>query len=279
MKLVAANTFVLRNGDSYIFHKSCGNTIRVPETQEIFTEELLPPGVNIDGTLKESRAENSGYSSANNDNFSVEIIIKELNSFRKFQAKIESKLDDLEEAIFTGNSKNSIENVNDNVEFVIFFLKSRITPLASELSKKDGIEFLPDQLALYSNSKPETSITGDIEFKINKKIFASAITRVFIPTIQLKRMMTKALYKVKVIVIGDCHLNGINKKGLCENPTSKSRAALDETDTLVGQKPDRIILHPGTNDITKGVNIMNNVKKIERKLKILYPIQDWHSPA
>ena len=180
-------------------------------------------------------------------------------------------LDNLEEAIFTGNSKNSIENVNDNVDFVIFFLKSRITPLASELSKKDGIEFLPDQLALYSNSKPETSINGDIEFKINKKIFASAITRVFLPTIQLKRMMTKALYKVKVIIIGDSHLNGINKKGLCENPTSKSRAELDETDTLVGQKPDRIIVHPGTNDITKGINIMNKVKKIEKKIKNSLP--------
>ena len=212
MKLVTVNTFVLRNGDSYIFHNSCGNTIRVPETQEIFTEELLPPAVNMEDTLKESRAENIGYSNANNDNFGVEIIIKELNSFRKFQAKIESKFDNLEEAI-----------------------------------------------------------NGDIEFKINKKIFASAITRVFLPTIQLKRMMTKALYKMKVIVVGDSHLNGINKKGLCENPTSKSKAALDKTDTLVGQKPDRIIVHPGTNDITKGINILNTVKKIEKKINNSLP--------
>ena len=145
------------------------NTIRGPETQEIFTEELLPPAVNMEDTLKESRAENFGYSNANNDNFGVEIIIKELNSFRKFQAKIESKLDNSEEAISKGNSKNGIENVNDNVDFVISFLKSGITSLASELPKKCGIEFLPDQLALHSNSKSETSINGDTEFKINKK--------------------------------------------------------------------------------------------------------------
>ena len=137
---------MLRNGDFYTFLTSCGNTILVLETQEIFTEELLPPVVNMEGTLKESRAKNIGYINAINDNFGVEIIIKELNSFREFQAKIESKLDNLEELdIFTGNNKNSIDNVNDNVDFVISFLKSRITSLASELSKKDGIEFLPDQ--------------------------------------------------------------------------------------------------------------------------------------
>ena len=161
----------------------------------MFTEELLPPAVNMEDTLKEPRAENTGYCNASNDNFGVEIIVKELNSFREFQAKIESKLDNLEEAIFTGNSKNGIENVNDNVDFVFSFLTSRTKSFASELSKKDGIEFLPDELALHSNSKCETSINGDTEFKVNKKIFASAITRIFLPTTQLKRVMTMAHYK------------------------------------------------------------------------------------
>ena len=91
-KLLAANTFVLRNGDSYTFHNSY-NTILVAETQEIFTEEILPPDVNMEDTLKESRAENTSHSNASNDNFVTEIIINELNSFREFQAKTESKLD------------------------------------------------------------------------------------------------------------------------------------------------------------------------------------------
>ena len=160
---------MLRNDDSYTFHNSCGNTILVPEKQEIFTEELLPPAVNMEDTLKESRAEKIGHSNASNDNFGVEVIIKELNSFREFQAMIEPNLDNLEEAIFTGNSKNGIENVNDNVDFVISFLESRIRSLASELSKMDGREFLPNQLALHNNSKSETGINGNIE--TNKKKF------------------------------------------------------------------------------------------------------------
>ena len=80
---------------------------------------------------KVSRDENIGDSNVSNDNLGVKVLIKEFNSIREFQAKIESKLDNLEKAIFIGKSKNSIENVNDNVDFVISLLRSRITSLKS----------------------------------------------------------------------------------------------------------------------------------------------------
>ena len=78
-----------------------------------------------------SRAENIADSKASNDNLGVKVLIKELNSIREFQAKVEPKLDNLEEVIFIGKRKNSIENVNDNADFVIYLLKSRITSLKS----------------------------------------------------------------------------------------------------------------------------------------------------
>ena len=78
-----------------------------------------------------SKDENIGDSNVSNDNLGVKVLIKELNSIREFQAKIESKLDNLEEAIFIGKSKNNIENVNDNVDLVISLLRSRITSLKS----------------------------------------------------------------------------------------------------------------------------------------------------
>ena len=78
-----------------------------------------------------SRAENIGDSNASNYNIGVKVLIKELNSIREFQTKIEPKLDNLEEVIFIGKSKSSIENVNDNADFVISLLKSRITSLKS----------------------------------------------------------------------------------------------------------------------------------------------------
>ena len=78
-----------------------------------------------------SKDENIGDSNVSNDNLGVKVLIKEFNSIREFQAKIESKLDNLEKTIFIGKSKNSIENVNDNVDFVISLLRSRITSLKS----------------------------------------------------------------------------------------------------------------------------------------------------
>ena len=80
---------------------------------------------------KVSRDENIGDSNVRNDNLGMKVLIKELNSIREFQAKIESKLHNLEEAIFIGKSKNSAENVNDNADFVISLLGSRITSLKS----------------------------------------------------------------------------------------------------------------------------------------------------
>ena len=86
-----------------------------------------------------------------------------------------------------------------------------------------------------------------------------------------------------MIAVGDSLFNGINQKGFCKKHDVEVKNVLggttvpDQADTLVGQKPDCIIMYGGTNDITKGINTLNTVKK--GKSKILYPIQDWHSPA
>ena len=64
---------------------------------------------------------------------------------------------------------------------------------------------------------------------------------------------------MKVIVVGDS-LNGINEKGFCKKHDVEVKNVLggttvpDKVDTLVGQKPDCIIMYGGTNDITKGIN-------------------------
>ena len=82
---------------------------------------------------------------------------------------------------------------------------------------------------------------------------------------------------MKVIVLGDSLFNGINEKGFCKKHNVEVKNVLggitvpDEADTLVGQKPDCIIMYGGTNDITKGINTLNTVKKIERKVKNSLP--------
>ena len=58
----------------------------------------------------------------------MKVLIKELNYFWEFQANTQSKLDKVEEAIFTSKSKNDIGNVN-NADFVAFLLKLQLSQL------------------------------------------------------------------------------------------------------------------------------------------------------
>ena len=64
-----------------------------------------------------------------------------------------------------------------------------------------------------------------------------------------------------VVIIGDSMLNNINAKGL-----SKSKK-FDKIDDVLEGKPESLIVHVGTNDLTNNVNLLSNVKKIVNKVK------------
>ena len=50
-------------------------------------------------------------------------------------------------------------------------------------------------------------------------------------------------------------------------PGGTSGDILDELDDFLKIKPDGLIVNEGTNDITKGKNILNNIKKIVKQVK------------
>ena len=54
-------------------------------------------------------------------------------------------------------------------------------------------------------------------------------------------------------------------------PEWTTDANLDKLDPLKN-KPHGLIVHAGMNDITKGKNLLNNVKKILKQVKKLSPI-------
>ena len=69
---------------------------------------------------------------------------------------------------------------------------------------------------------------------------------------------------------GDSTVNGISEKGLSVNykvkivnfPGSTSEKILEKLDDIIKEKPEDLIFHAGTNDITNNVNLSTNVKKI-----------------
>ena len=81
----------------------------------------------------------------------------------------------------------------------------------------------------------------------------------------------------EIVITGDSMLNGIHESGISKQQQVKiqrflggtSGNILDVVDTLVTDKPDCTIAHAGTNDITKGINSLNFVKKIVKKVKLI----------
>ena len=66
--------------------------------------------------------------------------------------------------------------------------------------------------------------------------------------------------KRKIIVVGDLLLDGVNEKGLAKYhsvnvnniPRGKSDIILNKLGDYLKNKSDGLIVHAGTNDITKG---------------------------
>ena len=81
----------------------------------------------------------------------------------------------------------------------------------------------------------------------------------------------------RVEIVGDSILNGIEENGLKKipqtlikvrkHPGATSIDILDHIRPVIRRKPNHIIIHAGTNDITKGINYLKNVKIIAREIQ------------
>ena len=80
--------------------------------------------------------------------------------------------------------------------------------------------------------------------------------------------------KNKIVLTRDSMVNGIYEKSLSVNhkvkivnfPGGTNENILDKLDVIIKEKPDDLIGHVGTNDITNDINHLTNVKKIFSKV-------------
>ena len=74
-------------------------------------------------------------------------------------------------------------------------------------------------------------------------------------------------------------MNDINKTGQSKDnhvkvkifPGGTTETILQEIKELVKNKPDILIVHARTSDMTKGKNMLNNIKKIIKSVKRFSP--------
>ena len=68
------------------------------------------------------------------------------------------------------------------------------------------------------------------------------------------------------------HERGVNKDAnsklkLRKHPGASSVDILDHIKPILRRQPDKIIVHAGTNDISKGINYLKNVKRIVKLVR------------
>ena len=84
---------------------------------------------------------------------------------------------------------------------------------------------------------------------------------------------------LKVEIIGDSMLNGLNDKGLCKNgnvitrkyPGCSTKDLIHHAIPTIEKKPEVIICHCGTNDITNKIDTIANYQTIINKIKKTSP--------
>ena len=204
----------------------------------------------------------------NKDTENVSVLKKEIDSLKLFQETVEKKLFDLEKIVVSRhrNSGDSTfynnepgEKNDGKSDFIFNLLKNRIISLENEISRKDAIiDHLTKQL--FSSSNMSHS---------NKKVFKTNELNNDRDAPLYDKISVQDNVKKKVVITGGSLLNGINKRGLSKHQKVKVKnfsggigeKIVEELDALVADKPDCLIVHAGTNDITNGINSLNCAKK------------------
>ena len=238
-------------------------TYIIPEEADIFVSETQDVNNNANESenegivLEESNL--MGQENRNNITIALNDMSNEIKKFKYFQESVESKLCLLEDQIIS--SKTS-----DTSGFIVTILKDRISSLEGQLKSKDAvIEFLTKQL-LTSNVNNSQMKNCDRSLCDNNSSEESSDNKIDKRNDQQKK---------KLVITGESMLNGLHEKGLSMNhkvkvknyPGGTSETILDNIDDIVKNKPDCLIIHAGTNDLTNGINLLNQAKKIVKQVK------------
>ena len=93
-----------------------------------------------------------------------------------------------------------------------------------------------------------------------------------------ERKAHNILESKKVEIIGDSMLYGINEKGLCKGhkvkvrsyPGSTTEDICDYINPAIRRKPDVVIIHSGTNDLSHEIQTINKMKSVVKQVPKLY---------
>ena len=151
---------------------------------------------------------------------------------------------------------------------VVDLLKDRILSLENELKQKDTvIKFLTKKLVENNYQLVSKGINANISLIQSNDSEESGNDCNMIKN--SCNGTNEQFKKRNITIVGDSLLNCIHEKGLSKNqsvkvnniPGGTSDAILDKLDYFLKNKPDGLIVHAGTNDITNGKICWITLKK------------------
>ena len=199
-----------------------------------------------------------------------EIIFTLEKTFETFSESIESRLLNIEEQIIDARDRHIEKRGDDNSDnaFCLNLLKNRISELERQIIEEDVvINFLSNQL-INKNLNGDSGVNktvNDHNNSVQERVYN--IVNNNLPLVQHNAYNKKE--KSNVITIGDSMLNNMTIRGLSKSdkvfvsnfPGATSEDILDEIKDTLKTHPDTLIVHAGTNDITKNINTLRSDKK------------------
>ena len=260
------------------------DSVFVHDTQDASNSSDENPEIILEERNSEEKSRQEDISSIQSDK-----ILNEIKNFKKFQADVENKLSLLEDVIINGKYSFKEDTSDNNTScFAINILKDRISSLEDEVKSKDAIiAFLTQQLLsskLDNFQMKRCECNRKKPLNVDESIVDDKSTHE--PNLDTDNEINSE-HKRKVVITGDSLLNGLHEKGLSRNhrvkvnnfPGGTSETILENIDEIIKIKPDCLIIHAGTNDLTNGINLLNQAKKIIKEVKKYHTIPKLHFPA
>ena len=126
----------------------------------------------------------------------------------------------------------------------------------------------PSLVVIQDSTSTDSKISNGIN-KINRKKTNPTYKSEQITTTN-KSNSKSVLTKNSVIIVGDSMVKhvtgpGISKKNnikIKTNPGTTTGNIIDYIKPSIGKKPDFLLVHSGTNDLTNGINTMTKIRKV-----------------
>ena len=195
-------------------------------------------------------------------------LLKEMEEIKRFTKLTERKFEKLEMALQNISGKSNVNySNNENSLSLLEILKNCIFNLEKELIEKYAIiNFLLKQKNETNNNRSSVNKTVTENDEIVETEGGNSS-----PSSNSKQKIQNQAVpssKKEMVLTGDSTVNGISEKGLSVNhkvqivnfPGGASERILEKMDVIIKEKPDDLIVHVETNDVTNNVNVLTNVK-------------------